>query len=229
MSGATANWVPGRDAVSGCGRGSLVPGSSSSAAGERAAISAALICSVALNSGAVSFTFFGPADPVRNGRAGAVVANALVASREDRVAPVVEVHLLAILSTPAAFGDDGPRRAGRLQPDNQVRQQFGVAALAARPDRPLSRSTASSRADFHTRPRCWTSLTHRTRTRGRIVADGRSGRRNACRPEDAGVVHEPAWGDPDCSDWAREVRYRPEVIERWIALRTTSRPRGTQS
>ncbi len=27
----------------------------------------------------------------------------------------------------------------------------------------------------------------------------------------------------------REVRYRPEDIERWIARRTTSRPRGTQS
>jgi excisionase family DNA binding protein len=27
----------------------------------------------------------------------------------------------------------------------------------------------------------------------------------------------------------REVRYRPEDIDRWIARRTTSRPRGTQS
>ncbi|MHB8696005.1 MAG: helix-turn-helix transcriptional regulator [Solirubrobacteraceae bacterium] len=27
----------------------------------------------------------------------------------------------------------------------------------------------------------------------------------------------------------REVRYRPEDIEKWIARRTTSRPRGTQS
>jgi excisionase family DNA binding protein len=27
----------------------------------------------------------------------------------------------------------------------------------------------------------------------------------------------------------REVRYRPEDIEAWIARRTTSRPRGTQS
>jgi excisionase family DNA binding protein len=28
---------------------------------------------------------------------------------------------------------------------------------------------------------------------------------------------------------AHEVRYRPEDIEAWIARRTTSRPRGTQS
>jgi excisionase family DNA binding protein len=28
---------------------------------------------------------------------------------------------------------------------------------------------------------------------------------------------------------AREVRYRAEDIEKWIARRTTSRPRGTQS
>jgi excisionase family DNA binding protein len=28
---------------------------------------------------------------------------------------------------------------------------------------------------------------------------------------------------------AREVRYRPEDIEQWIARRTSSRPRGTQS
>lgn len=28
---------------------------------------------------------------------------------------------------------------------------------------------------------------------------------------------------------AREVRYRPEDIDKWIARRTTSRPRGTQS
>jgi len=27
----------------------------------------------------------------------------------------------------------------------------------------------------------------------------------------------------------REVRYRPQDIEAWIARRTTSRPRGTQS
>jgi excisionase family DNA binding protein len=27
----------------------------------------------------------------------------------------------------------------------------------------------------------------------------------------------------------REVRYRPEDLEAWIARRTTSRPRGTQS
>ncbi len=27
----------------------------------------------------------------------------------------------------------------------------------------------------------------------------------------------------------REVRYRPADIEQWIARRTTSRPRGTQS
>lgn len=27
----------------------------------------------------------------------------------------------------------------------------------------------------------------------------------------------------------RELRYRPEDIEAWIARRTTSRPRGTQS
>jgi excisionase family DNA binding protein len=27
----------------------------------------------------------------------------------------------------------------------------------------------------------------------------------------------------------REVRYRPEDIDAWIARRTTSRPRGTQS
>ena len=27
----------------------------------------------------------------------------------------------------------------------------------------------------------------------------------------------------------REVRYRPEDIDRWIARRTTSRPRGTRS
>jgi len=28
---------------------------------------------------------------------------------------------------------------------------------------------------------------------------------------------------------AREVRYRPEDIDQWIARRTSSRPRGTQS
>jgi len=44
-----------------------------------------------------------PADPVGDRRTGAVVVNALVATRENRVAPAVEDHLLTILSTPAAF------------------------------------------------------------------------------------------------------------------------------
>ena len=111
----------------------LASSSGSLAAGDRA-VTSAFICTFRHGTCWIGHpvVFREAGDPLRDGRAGA--AEGIAAERPDRIPLCHPSRIIFWRSSrqPAALGDHGDGRRGAIEPDSEVGQELGVAALAAR-------------------------------------------------------------------------------------------------